>query len=338
MNILINLNRKPNDYRLSNCVVDTAVEISHEQFTEFQNHPLEYYGFITENLPKVKTDDQDLRHCMLLLDKNGDDGYLVNPHGAGYARYSAFVPYARQVYRLAQHSSLLEFVNRMNRMVDRFTSEAIQSHKEGSYVLDISDVESACDFETFDRDLFVEMMSERNEFIDAEENNGELYLTINPSYITAVPRELSQKDLDVICAKHILWKNDAGGERANLSNCILRNLSLYGTDLSFCVCCSAVFENCDMHSTAFINSDFEKTQFLNCCMQDTYFERANLSDAVFEDCDISNSIINDCRLTNAVMRDCNLDNTNPTGCELIGYRFVESNITEEEPEGLSPIL
>lgn len=338
MNILIDLNRKPTDYILHNCEVDTVVEISHKQFTEFQNHPLEYYSCITDNLPKIENDDKDVRHCMLLLDQGGDDGFIVNPHGAGYARYSAFIPNARQVYRLAQHSSLMEFVDRMNRMVDRFTAEAIQGHKNGSYVLDISDVDSACDFELFDRDLFAEMMSERKEFDEIEQNNGDLYLTINPEYITAVPRELTQKDIDVICAKHVLWMNDVGGERANLSNCVLRNLSIYGTDFSYCVCNSAVIENCDMHSTAFINADFEKTQFINCCMQDTYFDRANLVQAEFENCDISNSIMNDCRLTNVVMRDCNLDNTNPTGCELEGLRYVESNITEDEPESLSPIL
>ncbi|MBQ3330250.1 MAG: pentapeptide repeat-containing protein [Ruminococcus sp.] len=338
MNILIDLNRKPEDYRLKNCVVDEIEEISRDQFETFQYYPTARFGAITNNLHRLPEDTEDIRHCILLLDADGNDGFIVNPHGADYARYSAFIPNARQLYRLNQYPSLAEFNDRMNRMVDRFTSEAIQGHKKGSYVLDISDVESACGFETFDRDLFTEMMSERNEFIDVEENNGDLYLTINPAYITAIPRELSQKDLDVICAKHILWMNDAGGERANLSNCILRNLSLYGTDLSYCVCCSAVFENCDMHSTAFINSDFEKTQFLNCCMQDTYFERATLSDAVFEDCDISNSIINDCRLTNAVMRDCDLDKTNPTGCDLEGFRYVESDITESDSPGLSPIL
>ena len=337
MNILIDLNRKPDDYRIKYCEVDLVVELDHDRFTEFQNHPLEYYDFITDNLRKLQNDEGDVRHCILLLDQDSEDGFIVNPHGAGYARYSAFVPKARQMVQL-QYPSLAEFNNRMCRMTDRFTAEALQGHKDGSYAIDLTSVESECDFEMFDRDLFVAMMSEHDEFTDVEENNGDLYLTVDPKYIDDVPRELTQRELDVICAKHILWKNNAGGERANLSNRIMRNLSIYGTDLSYCVCVSSVFENCDMHSTAFINADFENTQFQNCCLQDTYFEGTHLVGAVFEDCDISNSIINNCNLKNAVMRDCNLDNTNPTGCDYTGFREVEGDVKEDESVGLSPIL
>ena len=225
----------------------------------------------------------------------------------------------------------------MNRMVDLFLPEAVKGQKYGSYKLDISDIESYCDYEAFDRDLFAEMISERPEIIKVEVDNDYLNLTINPEYITSVPRELSQKEIDLICAKHVLWLYDEGGERANLSNCVLRNLNLNGKDLSFSVCCSAVFENCDLHSTTFEKTDIDNSEFLNCNMQDTYFERTKLVNTVLENCNISDSIINDSRLTNTVMRDCNLDNTNPKGCDLEGFQCVEGDITEE-PEGLSPIL
>ena len=338
MNLFIDLKRKPEDYRLQNCVVDIVEELSRDQFETFRNYPTARFGAITFNLHRLPEDTNNVRHCILLLDADGDDGFIVNPRGADYARYSAFVPNARHLYRLNQYPSLAEFNDRMNRMVDRFTTEAIQGHKKGFYELDLSDAESACNFEPFDRELFAEMIAERHEFIEVEENNGYLTLSINPEYMTAVPHELTQNELDVICAKHILWINDAGGERANLSNCILQNLKICGTDLSYAVCCSAVFENCDMHSTSFINTDFEGARFMNCCMEDTYFDRTNLVNAEFDHCDLSNSIINACRLTNAVTRDCSLDNTNPTGCALEDYRDVEEDITEDESQGLSPIL
>lgn len=335
MNMKISLNRKPDYYRLDNCVIDAVEEISHDQFETFQRYPTANCEVITDNLQNITEDTREERHCMLLLDADGDDGFIVNPHGSDYARYSAFVPNARQLYKLAQHPSLAEFNIKMNRMVDQFTEEAIHGYKNGSYILDLSDVDSACDFVLFDRDLFAEMISERTEFIEVEETNNELYLTINPEYITEVPHELTQQELDIICAKHILWMNDVGGERANLSNCVLRDLDLYGRELSYCVCCSAAIENCNMHSASFINADFEGTHFSNCRMQDTYFERTNLSKAVFNNCDISDSFISGCKLTDAVMKDCNLDNTNPNGCDLQGYRFVEGDHTEQDSDNSS---
>ncbi len=39
----------------------------------------------------------DARHCLLILDAEGTDGFLVDPQGYNYARYSAFVPNARSL-------------------------------------------------------------------------------------------------------------------------------------------------------------------------------------------------------------------------------------------------
>ena len=41
--------------------------------------------------------DEDARHCLLILDAEGKDGFLVDPQGHNYARYSAFVPNARSL-------------------------------------------------------------------------------------------------------------------------------------------------------------------------------------------------------------------------------------------------
>jgi hypothetical protein len=39
----------------------------------------------------------DASHCLLILDAEGMDGFLVDPQGYNYARYSAFVPNARSL-------------------------------------------------------------------------------------------------------------------------------------------------------------------------------------------------------------------------------------------------
>ena len=117
MNINIELQRKPEDYRLDNCVIDVVEEMKRESFETFQNYPTARYGAITNSLHRLPEDTKDERHCILLLDADGDDGFIVNPHGADYARYSAFVPNARQIYRIGQYPSLNEFSSDMEKLV-----------------------------------------------------------------------------------------------------------------------------------------------------------------------------------------------------------------------------
>ena len=88
MNINIELQRRPEDYRFDNCVIDVVEEMRHESFETFQNYPTARYGAITNSLHRLPEDTKDERHCILLLDADGDDGFIVNPHGADYARYS----------------------------------------------------------------------------------------------------------------------------------------------------------------------------------------------------------------------------------------------------------
>ena len=333
MNINIELQRKPEDYRLDNCVIDVVEEIPHESFETFQNYPTARYGAITNSLHRLPEDTKNERHCILLLDADGNDGFLVNPHGADYARYSAFVPNARQILQL-QSPSLEEFAGRMCRMVEKFTAQALQKQENGTYTLDLDEVDSACDCELFDRTLFTEMIAERSEFFDVEENNGDLILEINPEFRKAAAvRHLSQGELDVICAKHSLWLNDAGGEQADLSNCVLRGLFLCGRDLSHSICNRTVFDDCNLQSADFSNAVLVGTGFENCDMHDIYAKGANLTNASLTGCNLSGTTAVECMLTNAAVKDCNLDAVYSLDCK--GEPEVFS---DDEAEGLSPIL
>jgi len=52
--------------------------------------------FIAESKNSIQR-DTDSRHCLLILDAEDTDGFLVDPQGYNYARYSAFVPNARSL-------------------------------------------------------------------------------------------------------------------------------------------------------------------------------------------------------------------------------------------------
>ena len=78
------------------CAVDKVIELPSPRFQQFSRALLADYDFIAENKNAIRHDDT-ARHCLLILDAEGTDGFLVDPQGHNYARYSAFVPNARSL-------------------------------------------------------------------------------------------------------------------------------------------------------------------------------------------------------------------------------------------------
>ena len=96
MIIQAELRRKQSEYEGEACIVDKAIELPAQRFKEFSHALLADYDFIAENKNVIQY-DADSRHCMLILDADGTDGFLVDPQGYNYARYSAFVPNIRSL-------------------------------------------------------------------------------------------------------------------------------------------------------------------------------------------------------------------------------------------------
>ena len=96
MIIQAELKRKQSEYEGEPCSVDKVIELPAQRFQQFSRTLLADYDFIAENKNAIRHDD-DSRHCLLILDAEGTDGFLVDPQGHNYARYSAFIPNARSL-------------------------------------------------------------------------------------------------------------------------------------------------------------------------------------------------------------------------------------------------
>ena len=96
MIIQAELRRKQSEYEGEACSVDKVIELPAQRFKQFSRALLADYDFIAENKNAIRH-DEDARHCLLILDADGTDGFLVDPQGYNYARYSAFVPNARSL-------------------------------------------------------------------------------------------------------------------------------------------------------------------------------------------------------------------------------------------------
>ena len=96
MIIQAELRWKQSEYEGEACSVDKVIELPAQRFKQFSRALLADYDFIAENKNAIRH-DEDARHCLLILDADGTDGFLVDPQGYNYARYSAFVPNARSL-------------------------------------------------------------------------------------------------------------------------------------------------------------------------------------------------------------------------------------------------
>ncbi|MCQ4022847.1 DUF6329 domain-containing protein [Ruminococcus sp. zg-924] len=327
----IQLRNKMESWEYNRCQIDKTIELSHTEFEHFRRNTLADYDFIRNSLDDLPTTNDNTRHCIMLLDDGGDDGILVDPQGYDYARYSEYVPNARQLCRLGQFPALEEMTADMERLVDYYTKQALETQSEGKTTLLLSDVSERYEATTqgfLDYDLFTNMLAERPEFDDVEENCGDLFITVNLQYERVHTREISPRELEVICAKHTLWLNDAGGGQADFSNCHLKGLSLYGKDLSNSRCEFAVFEDCNLQSVDFSNAEMETARFDGCFMQDIFANKTNFLQANFTNCDISNSVITDSLLTSAAMNHCKVENSQITKCQIEGFKYLETDMSK----------
>ena len=62
------------------CAVDKVIELPSPRFRQFSRALLADYDFIAENKDAIRHDD-DARHCLLILDAEGTDGFLIDPQG-----------------------------------------------------------------------------------------------------------------------------------------------------------------------------------------------------------------------------------------------------------------
>lgn len=84
------------------CDIACVVELSQAEFYDFQFNPLTDRSFIKDRLPDLVTDEFHAIPCLLILGEGIDDGILVDPQGYDYARYTAYIPMARQLLQNEQ--------------------------------------------------------------------------------------------------------------------------------------------------------------------------------------------------------------------------------------------
>lgn len=98
------MNRKADCYETKKCVVEKVIDVHETEFKKMLEKPLERNYHLATYRSLMGFYD-NAYHCVLLVDQKSGDGLLVNSEGSDYARYSQFIPNAKDII-LKQEQSL----------------------------------------------------------------------------------------------------------------------------------------------------------------------------------------------------------------------------------------
>ena len=230
-----------------------------------------------------------------------------------------------------QSFALSEFTERMTGTVNRFIAEAVKNQVEGEYKIAMSAVHDSTDNNPFSDDLFMEMLSERREIdeVDYDYENDELSVALAPEYIRATDesglRELTEQDIEIMCAKHILWLNEAGGEQADFSGCLIRGMDLSQKKLNEAIFDGTKIVNTNLYKAELCFASCVGTKFYNCYAPDITAEEASFKDAEFICTKMPRGMFTHSNFTEARIQNCEFYSSSMEYCCLEGTSFDETD-------------
>lgn len=344
--------RKEVCYVPSECEIEKVIHLSDSAFARFQQVLLDDYDFIHDNAELMRIED-GVTHCLLVVGKTSGDGILVNSEGSDYARYSAFLPNARsfllnqeQTQKLEQTSAsssavqgispaLLAYGEKMNILVDLTISQALECHDQSTYIISLTDLRDTYDYDTIDEELFTQMLRERPEIVDMDMGDcDDILVTLSLESILehdlSKMRVLTQQDLEIMYAKHLLFNYGEGGEQADFSGCRLRNLDMRHMRLNGANFTGALLENVRMTDAGLCSCVFRDAKLVGCDLNHVVAEEADFCGADFTDCTMKNGIFTHSNFARAQFYDTDLWMSNLSSCCIEG-----TNIMDTETEGVT---
>lgn len=200
MKINVPFRRKDTEIEVNPCIVEKSIELPSELFEHFSENLLNDYDFILENTDCMYQNKNGVSHCLLILGEGQDDGILVESEGSTYARYSAFVPNARQLWRQEQkyEPALQVFCDRMQTAMNEIIRTAPLHQQNGMLRIPLSDFSPSPGEYPLDAVLLYKMLNGRSEFDSAELFEDEIIAQMNPQYLPAEKEQDLEESSDPV--------------------------------------------------------------------------------------------------------------------------------------------
>lgn len=164
------LNHKQSDYKTHEIIVEKVITLYDRSFSELKDHPLRDDPYIAENRDLMYIDNNDVAHCLLMVDYDSGDGILVESEGMSYARKSQFIPNAKALVENNElTASERKLHNSLKKIVDHIAELAHCGEK--SFVFDELLEKSDLYLKSLLRDSVVTMLQEREDIKMAESHS-----------------------------------------------------------------------------------------------------------------------------------------------------------------------
>lgn len=165
----INLAGKEPCHEPDKCVVEKIIPISHSEFEKLNSKLLEPNYYISK-YKELMLEADGINHCILLYDKSSGDGLLVNSEGFGYARYSQYIPHAKDIVEAHGHTAAL---SELKTEIDKNTSEWLENNRTfGSLCVHANEFFNTPEMGNILSKYVLESLQNRPEILSCTEENG----------------------------------------------------------------------------------------------------------------------------------------------------------------------
>ena len=232
------MRRKDSQVDLQKCMVEKVIEISQADFSALCNGLLEDKDYISKYKNLMRVDNNGITHCLLVLGSDTEDGILINSEGYNYARYSAYIPNIRQSVTLEQFPALESFNKRMIDVTNSIMNQAIASCEESGdpeYRVDINKYNRVGEPAVYPA-LIDDMLKDSGNVDETILYSDSIELMLNSNAID-IPFDYSDEDftdIEILCARHVLWLYGGEGEKMDLSGKAFLNVDFSGNGLEWC--------------------------------------------------------------------------------------------------------
>lgn len=192
--INVPLQNKKEEHNTYYCTVEKVVELPTNQYEHFKKNLLLDYDFIADNADAMHTDSSNIKHCLLVLNKNGEDGIIVYSAGQAFATYSAHIPYAREIYRLIQYPELDEFNAYIERIANVYIQRAKKYNQEGIYRIFLDDIRSELNNSLFSEEVFLNVLQSCPDFEYVEFDGEEYFFKVEQEYAN-ISQSVPEKEM-----------------------------------------------------------------------------------------------------------------------------------------------
>ena len=357
MNARAIFRRKEVCFEPSECEIEKVIHLSDSDFARFQQTLLDNYDFLHENADLMRVEN-GITHCLLVVGESFEDGILVNSEGSDYARYAAYFPNAKS-YLLTQgqtqqvvqaeasvetvspsavggvSAALLAYGEKMKKILDTVVDQALDDHDQSAYIISLPQVKETFDNDIIDDELFTAMLRDRPEIVDMDVcDGGDIMVVLSLESIIehdlSKMRVLTQQDVEIMYAKHILFNYGEGGEKADFSGCRLTNLDLRHMQLNGADFTGALLENVNMNDAGLCFCVFRDAKLVGCNLNGAVAEEADFCGATFTECKMRNGIFTHSNFAHTSFQDSDLWMSNFSSCCI-----ENTNIMDTETDGVN---